>query len=203
MSMPSILKQRLVQTALTIMLLGAGAASMSPPGEPQPSEAVLLAMDIGAYYESSGRHIGTPYVDKVGKGQPLTVCNGVTGPEVVAGRYYTKTDCMRLELPMYLAAEAAAKRMFRHWSTYNVWVQASLIDMIYNLGEAQVAGSTMRALANAGDLDGACAQMPKWVRGTVNGKSAVLAGLVDRRGTTAELCSSWGRDGHFMAGVLP
>jgi GH24 family phage-related lysozyme (muramidase) len=77
-------------------------------------------MDIGAYYESSGRHIGTPYVDKVGKGQPLTVCNGVTGPEVVAGRYYTKTDCMRLELPMYLAAEAAAKRMFRHWSTYNV-----------------------------------------------------------------------------------
>ena len=106
MSMPSILKQRLVQTALTIMLLGAGAASMLPPGEPQPSEAVLLAMDIGAYYESSGRHIGTPYVDKVGKGQPLTVCNGVTGPEVVAGRYYTKTDCMRLELPMYLAAEA-------------------------------------------------------------------------------------------------
>ena len=201
--MPAVLKQRLVQTALTIMLLGAGAASMLPPGEPQPSEAVLLAMDIGAYYESSGRHIGTPYVDKVGKGQPLTVCNGVTGPQVVAGRYYTKTDCMRLELPMYLAAEAAATRMFRHWGTYNVWVQASLIDMIYNLGEANVAGSTMRALANAGDLDGACAQMPKWVRGTVNGKSAVLAGLVDRRGTTSELCSSWGRDGHFMAGVLP
>jgi len=203
MSMPSILKQRLVQTALTIMLLGAGAASMLEPGSPQPSPAVLLAMDIGAYYESSGRHIGTPYVDKVGKGMPLTVCNGITGPEVVAGRYYTEADCKRLELPRYLAAEAAAQRMFRYWSTYNVWVQASIIDMIYNLGEDQVARSTMRTLANAGDLDGACAQMPKWVRGTVNGKSAVLAGLVDRRGTTAELCASWGRDGHFMAGVLP
>lgn len=203
MSMPSALKQRLVQTALTIALLGAGAASLLEPGVAEPSPAVLLAMDIGAYYESSGRHIGKPYVDKVGKGLPLTVCNGVTGPEVVAGRYYTPADCQRLERPRYVAAEAAARRMFRHWSRYNLWVQASMIDMIYNLGEAQVAGSTMRALANAGDLDGACAQMPRWVRGTVNGKSAVLAGLVERRGTTAELCASWGRDGHFMAGVLP
>ena len=184
MSMPSILKQRLVQTALTIMLLGAGAASMLPSGEPQPSEAVLLAMDIGAYYESSGRHIGTPYVDKVGKGMPLTVCNGVTGPQVVAGRYYTKTDCMRLELPMYLAAEAAAKRMFRYWNTYNVWVQASLIDMIYNLGESALVAKTITRKANAGDLAGACNEMPRWVYGTVKGVSTKLPGLVPRRGTT-------------------
>ena len=201
--MNDALRKRLIEVAIAATALAGGVAIRNAAEQEQTSVSITLAMELGSHFESSGRHIGTPYVDKVGKGQPLTVCNGVTGPEVVAGRYYTKTDCMRLELPMYLAAEAAAKRMFRHWSTYNVWVQASLIDMIYNLGEAQVAGSTMRALANAGDLDGACAQMPRWVRGTVNGKSAVLAGLVDRRGTTAELCSSWGRDGHFMAGVLP
>ena len=46
------------------------------------SEAVKIAMVMGAYYESSYKHIGTPYVDKLGKGQPLTVCNGITGPQV-------------------------------------------------------------------------------------------------------------------------
>ncbi|WP_454708700.1 hypothetical protein [Delftia acidovorans] len=64
-----------------------------------PSPAVTLAREIGLHYESSGRHIGTPYVDRLGKGQPLTVCGGVTGPEVVAERYYTPEDCERLERP--------------------------------------------------------------------------------------------------------
>ena len=135
--------------------------------------------------------------ERVGKGQPLTVCNGVTGPEVVAGRYYSKDDCYRLELPKYLQAERAAKRLFNHWATYNVWVQASFIDMLYNLGEGAVRGSTMLGLANAGKLEAACAQMPRWVRGTVNGQSVQLPGLVGRRTTTAELCRDWGRDGHF------
>ena len=43
------------------------------------SDAIKLAMVLGSYYESSFRHIGTPYVDRLGKGQPLTVCNGITG----------------------------------------------------------------------------------------------------------------------------
>ena len=59
------------------------------------SDAIKLAMVLGSYYESSFRHIGTPYVDRLGKGQPLTVCNGITGAGVVAGRYYTPADCYR------------------------------------------------------------------------------------------------------------
>ena len=47
------------------------------------SDAVKIAMLMGHKYESSGKHIGTPYVDKLGKGQPLTVCNGITGKGVV------------------------------------------------------------------------------------------------------------------------
>ena len=192
---PAILRNKLMQLALGF---AAGATTYVAVDQPvKPSQAVQLAMELGAHYESSGRHIGTPYVDKLGKGQPLTVCNGVTGPEVVAGRYYSKDDCHRLELPKYLAAEKAAQRMFKHWSTYNVWVQASFIDMIYNLGAAAVQGSTLLTLANAGQLDAACAQLPRWVRGTVNGQSVSLPGLLDRRTTTAELCRDWGRDGHF------
>ena len=141
-------------------------------------------MELGAHFESSGRHIGTPYIDKLGKGQPLTVCNGVTGAGVLAGRYYTPDDCKRLELPRYLEAERQARAALRHWDSYNVWVQASFIDMIYNVGPSVLDGTTIARLANTGNLAGACAQMPSWVRGTVGGKSVVLSGLIDRRDTT-------------------
>ena len=33
--------------------------------DPATSAAVKVAMVMGSYYESSGKHIGTPYVDKL------------------------------------------------------------------------------------------------------------------------------------------
>lgn len=189
--------------AAFVAMSAAGGAYVTIGDTTQPvAPEIMLAMELGSFYESSGRHIGVPYVDKIGKGQPLTVCNGVTGPQVVAGKYYTKEDCQRLELPIYAAKAKEAQAMFRYWETYNVWVRASLIDMIYNLGPTAVKQSTLTAKANAGDLIGACKQMGRWVRGTVNGKSVVLPGLVDRRETTEELCAQWGRDGHFSAGLV-
>lgn len=201
---PEVLRSRLLALATALLTGAAGVGTYVATHEPPPSAAVQLAMEIGAHYESSGRHIGVPYIDKLGRGQPWTVCNGVTGKGVVPGRYYTAEDCKRLELPRYLDAERAGKRLFGWWATYNVWVQASIIDMVYNLGEAQIAASTMRRKANEGDLAGACAEMPRWVNGTVNGQRTRLPGLVGRRGTTHELCADWGRDGHFsVAEVAP
>lgn len=191
------LRGRLLAVAASLAVSGAGVASYVAG---KPSAAVVLAQELGAYYEAGGRHIGTPYVDRIGRGQPLTVCNGVTGPEVVAGRRYSVDDCRRLELAKYVEAERAARGMLRHWDTYNVWVQASVLDMVYNLGAPAVAGSTMVALANAGDLAGACAQMPRWVYGTVEGQRVRLPGLVDRRDATRELCAEWGRSGRLVAG---
>jgi lysozyme len=197
--MKEAIRKRLVHAALAITMGAAGVATYQAQ---QPSAEVQLAMELGAYYESSGRHIGTPYVDRLGKGQPLTVCNGVTGPEVVAGRTYSREDCKRLELPRYLEAERLARAALRHWDSWNVWVRASLIDMVYNLGPSVLVGTTLVRLGNAGDLVGMCEQMPRWVRGTVNGQSVVLPGLQDRRATTRELCAEWGRDGHFSAGLI-
>lgn len=201
--MKEMLKRRLLDAAvaLTIGAAGGVATHYAVQGPP-PSDAVVLAMELGAHYESSGRHIGTPYVDKLGKGQPLTVCNGVTGKGVVAGRHYTPDDCKRLELPRYIEAERQARAALQHWRTYNTWVQASFIDMIYNVGPSVLDGTTLARLANAGNLTGACEQMPRWVRGTVGGKSVVLPGLVDRRGATRELCIEWGRDGHFSTTAI-
>ncbi|MFM2254175.1 MAG: hypothetical protein RJB68_2512 [Pseudomonadota bacterium] len=199
--MKDAIRKRLMQAALAITMGAAGGVATHYAAQ-RPSDAVLLAMELGSYYESSGRHIGTPYIDKLGKGQPLTVCNGVTGPEVVAGRTYSRDDCKRLELPKYMEAERLARAAFKHWDTYNVWVRVSLIDMVYNLGPSVLDGTTLVRLGNAGDLVGMCQQMPRWVRGTVNGQPVVLPGLVDRRDTSRELCEEWGRDGHFSAGLI-
>ena len=146
-------------------------------------EAEILAGSMGQY-----RHIGMPYVDKVGKGQPLTVCNGITGPEVVAGRYYSPSDCYRLEKARYLKSEAAAKRLFRFWGSYTVWQQAVFIDFIHNKGEAALAGSSLLRKANAGDVVAACRENVRWNVGTVNGVKTVLPGLKTRGDANGELC---------------
>ncbi|KQP43901.1 lysozyme [Pseudorhodoferax sp. Leaf274] len=196
--MNAALRNRLLAIAASAVLASGTAYVASQ----QPSAEVVLAMELGSHFESSGRHIGTPYVDHLGKGQPLTVCNGITGPGVEAGRYYTREDCHRMELPRYREAEKQAKNRLRYWDTYNAWVRASFIDMVFNLGPGALDGTTIQRLANAGDLAGACAQMPRWVYGTVSGQRTRLPGLEARRDATRELCAEWGKDGHFSAGLL-
>lgn len=74
-----------------------------------------IAMVMAAFYESSNRHIGTPCVDKLGKGQPLTVCNGLTGKDVIAGKWYSPAECFRLEKKRYVQYELIAKRSLTYW----------------------------------------------------------------------------------------
>jgi lysozyme len=59
-------------------------------------------------------------------------------------------------------------------------IQAALIDFVYNLGSGRLAGSTLRKRINAGDYEGAKAELMKWTK--AGGR--VLPGLVKRR--TAE-----------------
>ena len=153
------------------------------------SDAIKLAMVLGSYYESSFRHIGTPYVDKLGKGQPLTVCNGITGAGVVAGRYYTPADCYRLEVGRYKEAEAFLKQSagaaYRRASPLQ---QATYLDFVHNIGSAGFSGSTMRRKLLAGDVVGACRENRRWVYGTINGAKVALPGLVIRRNANSDLC---------------
>ena len=191
---PAPLRAKLLALAVA---LAAGTAGLTTYQNQHPSEEVLVAMEVGSWYESSGRHIGKPYIDHVGKGKPWTVCAGVTGPGVIPGVYYTPEDCKRLEMPHYQKAEAQAKQVLKYWDTYNVWTRAGFIDMAFNVPSALDASTTMVKKANAGDLDGACDQMNRWINGRVNGALTPLPGLVGRRGTTDELCAEWGRPGHF------
>lgn len=155
------------------------------------SPAVKIAMVMGSYYESSGKHIGTPYIDKLGKGQPLTVCNGITGAGVVAGKWYTPADCYQLELGRYELAERAASAQLTYWRDYDPFAQAVFIDFVHNKGSDALANSTMRRKANAGDLEGACRENPRWNKGTVKGVSTVLPGLQLRGNANDEICREW------------
>lgn len=157
--------------------------------DPQTSPGVKVAMVMGHFYESSGKHIGTPYVDRLGKGQPLTVCNGITGAGVVAGKWYTPGECYALEKGRYLAAEKDAARLLDHWSRYTPLTQGVAIDFVHNKGATALTYSTARAKANQGNLAGFCAEMPKWNIGTVNGLKVVLPGLQLRGDANGELCA--------------
>lgn len=153
------------------------------------SDAIKLAMVLGSYYESSYRHIGTPYVDKLGKGQPLTVCNGITGAGVAAGRYYTPADCYRLELGRYRDAEAFLAKSVPTYSAANVLQQATFLDFVHNKGAGAFASSTMRRKLIAGDTVGACRENERWNKGTVRGVSVVLPGLKIRADANSDLCA--------------
>lgn len=155
------------------------------------SPSVKIAMVMGSYYESSGKHIGTPYIDKLGKGQPLTVCNGITGAGVLAGKWYSPAECYALERGRYLQAERDATRLLVRWQTYDPFVQGTFIDFIHNKGPQALESSTMRAKANRGDLVGACRENPRWNRGTVRGVSTVLPGLQLRGDSNGEICADW------------
>ena len=71
--MNEALRNRLLAAAAGLAVTAAGGYVATQ--EAKPSAAVTLAREIGLHYESSGRHIGTPYVDRLGRGQPLTVCS--------------------------------------------------------------------------------------------------------------------------------
>lgn len=206
MSAPSKVPKALAAALAALVMLAAGVGVQNAEPTPQAlrdeytqavaadlgtSMAVKIAMVMGSQYESSGRHIGTPYIDKLGRGQPLTVCNGVTGPEVVAGRYYTPADCFQIEKRRYLRAEAAAARLLRYWQSYDDFAKATFIDFVWNKGEQALELSTMRAKANRGDLAGACRENPLWNKGTVNGVRQVLPGLQVRGDSNGEICADW------------
>lgn len=153
------------------------------------SPAVKIAMAMGSFYESSYKHIGKPYVDRLGKGQPLTVCNGITGKGVFPNKIYSPRDCYLLEKPRYLSYEVTLKRDLQGvWGKMNDYQRAAAIDFLHNKGEGAFRSSTMRRKLLAGDIIGACRENEKWNRGTINGVSTVLPGLKARGDGNTDLC---------------
>lgn len=143
----------------------------------------------GPTVQKGGQTYYRVYIDPVGV---PTVCNGITGPEVIKGKLYSQTECDALQEKHLAIAEASVKRLIGGYDAMTIWQKAALIDFTYNLGETALASSTMRTRFNAGDTMGGCRELMKWVKGRVSGQLVTMQGLVNRREVERELCAEWG-----------
>lgn len=136
---------------------------------------LAIAGAMGMYYEGT-RH--TAYQDSVGV---LTICQGHT-KGVHAGDTATDKQC-----EAYLKSDMAEAYSYVNRcidATVSIKTAAAFTDAAYNLGPAVVCGSTLQRKANAGDIRGACNELPRWIY--AGGKK--LKGLVKRRASERELC---------------
>ncbi len=120
----------------------------------------------------------------------LTTCFGHTGPNVVKGKKYTLAECNQFLTDDMRTAIDIVERCAPGLPEKPL---AAFADATFNLGSRLVCdtkNSTAARLLKAGDIPGACRQLPRWNRATVAGQSVVLPGLTKRRQAEMELCLS-------------
>lgn len=117
----------------------------------------------------------------------LTVCYGHTGG-VIKGRKYSVEECNGLLSSDMLDAVLAVERCA---PGLPVDTAAALSDAVFNLGPKLVCNTSASTLARklkAGDVRGACEQLPRWDKARVLGRMVALPGLTKRRAAEKQLC---------------
>lgn len=117
-----------------------------------------------------------------------TICYGTT-KGVKPGDYRTLEQCKALLNKDMLASIDTVQRCARR--DLSAEQTAAFADAVYNLGPKVVcdpARSTLARKLQAGDVVGACNELPKWVKATVAGVPVTLPGLVKRREAERALC---------------
>ena len=126
----------------------------------------------------------TWYVDPVGVD---TVCYGTT-TNIDKTKRYTKDQCLAL-LSKDMAE--AVRQVDACVPGLPIGVLAAFSDAAYNIGPkiaCNTQQSTAARLLKAGDLKGACQQLPRWNKGKVMGVAVELPGLTKRRAREMEIC---------------
>ena len=139
--------------------------------------AVALAVPLVAKYEGT---VLRSYRDPVGI---VTACTGHTGPELKIGQTYTRQQCEDM-LYKDLAKHADALACVSQPLTDGQ--RAAFVSFAFNVGEGAFCGSTLVRKANAGDIDGACAELSRWIYA----KGKQLPGLIKRRAAERQLCEA-------------
>lgn len=141
--------------------------------------ALAIALGIGIIKPWEGREL-TPYRDIVGV---LTVCDGITGPEVVAGKTYTPQACDALLDTAVAKTHVALDRCIA--PNLPPKQMAAILSLGYNVGTGAVCKSTMVRLINEGQPAATwCREFSKWV--FAGGRK--IKGLVNRRAAEQKLC---------------
>lgn len=120
----------------------------------------------------------------------LTVCYGHTGADVVKGKKYSLAEC-----DAFLTADmkTAIEIVERCVPGLPVGPLAAFADATFNIGSRLVCdtkNSTAARLLKAGDIVGACKQLPRWNKARVGGVMVALPGLTKRRAKEQEVCLS-------------
>lgn len=120
----------------------------------------------------------TAYQDVVGV---WTVCYGET-KGVQPGDRYSKADCDAMLAREIVSYELALDRCLT--TSVPVGMKIALVSWTYNVGKSAACRSTLVRKANAGDLVGACHELPRWNR--AGGR--VWRGLTNRRLSERIMC---------------
>ena len=139
--------------------------------------AVVLALPLVQKYEGT---VLRSYHDPVGI---VTACTGHTGPELKMGQAYTRQQCEEMiykDLAKHADALACVSQPLTDGQ------RAAFVSFAFNVGEGAFCGSTLVRKANAGDIDGACAELSRWTY--AGGKQ--LPGLIKRRAAERQLCEA-------------
>lgn len=143
-----------------------------------------LAIAVGLAIPAEGlRQVA--YKDPVGV---LTVCYGTTGNDVKANKVYSLEQCKAMLNRDMLQAIETVDKCAPGLQDHSL---AAFADAVYNLGPTIVCDpkkSTAARMLKAGDVRGACNQLPRWSFAKVGGVSVALPGLIKRRERERVLC---------------
>lgn len=118
------------------------------------------------------------YLDPVGI---PTVCWGHMDTRLKVGTRYAKSDCERFLKEDVKAAQKAVSDLVKVPLTQNQY--DALVSLVFNIGRANFARSTLLRKLNDGDYNGAANEFPRWVYA----KGKKLNGLITRRTHEMEL----------------
>ncbi len=146
--------------------------------------AVSIALTVIGYFEGVRYE---PYRDVAGI---LTVCYGHTGNDIIQGKTYTQQECDELLQKDFIRTQQQVDVLVKvpvddNKVPVDDKTKASLYSFAFNVGTTAFARSTLLKKLNAGDQNGACEEMKRWVY--AGGK--VWRGLVSRREAESALCN--------------
>jgi lysozyme len=139
--------------------------------------ALFLSLTAADLTQSEGIRT-TAYRDPIGI---PTVCVGETRG-VKMGDKYTKAECNAMlqgRIREFDVALGKCVKVLLPEST-----RSAVIQWAYNVGTGAACSSTLVKKLNAGDIKGACNELPRWTK--AGGKT--LPGLVTRRAHERALC---------------
>lgn len=155
------------------------------PMSPSQKRGTALALAVAIAIPAEGLR-NYAYRDPVGI---PTICFGTT-TGVRLGDYRTTAECKVLITVDMQSAVDVVERCGPPSMSVNQ--MAAFADLVYNVGPTPVCSvsSTLHRKLRAGDVIGACNELPKWDKARVAGVLVALPGLTKRRLEEQRICLS-------------